>query len=233
MSTLAFLFYYITPYIAVAVFVGGMAYRLYRWYQRKPVAGHLSLYPRPHRRLGPFLEMLIETITLKMIFNAIKISGSALPITAGLALHAALFLTLLHHVPVFVSIPPVEGTAAWIAFGTLMGIAFLAFLAYALGHRLGGPRKYLSVPQDYLALLLLIGIAVTGLHIHLLHTLDYGELNRFFLGLATFRWQPVPQSAGSSFIWHFALVQLLMVYFPFSKFTHMVGYPLAKMVAYS
>ncbi len=233
MATLAFLFYYITPYIAVAVFVGGMAYRLYRWYQRKPVAAHLSLYPRPHRRWGAFMEMLIETVTLKMVFNAIKVSGSALPITAGLALHAALFLVLLHHVPVFVSIPLVEGTVLWIAFGTLMGILFLALLTYALGERLGGRRKLLSVPQDYLALLLLIGIAVTGLHIHLLHRLDYGELTRFFLGLATFHWQPIPQSAGSAFIWHFAFVQLLMVYFPFSKFSHMVGYPLAKMVAYS
>ncbi|MGB9776828.1 MAG: respiratory nitrate reductase subunit gamma [Anaerolineae bacterium] len=233
MATLAFLFYYITPYIAVVVFFGGLAYRVYQWWQRKPVAGHLSLYPRPHRRWGPFMEMLIETVTLKMVFNAIKISGSALPITAGLVLHGALFLALFHHLPVFISLPVVEGTVIWAVFGTIMGLAFLALLLYALAHRMEGRRKSLSVPQDYLALFLLIGIAVTGLHIHLLHTLAPGELPRFFLGLATFHWQPVPQSAGSAFAWHFAFVQLLMVYFPFSKFSHMIGYPLAKMVAYS
>ncbi len=233
MATLAFLFTYIFPYIAVAVFFGGLAYRVYRWGQRKPVAGHLSLYPRPHRRLGPFLEMLLETITLKMVVNAIKISGSGLPIIAGLTLHAALFLVLLHHLPVFVNLPIVGETAVWAVFGTLMGVAFLALLIYALAHRIEGRRKYLSVPQDYLALFLLIAIAVTGLHVHLLYPLDRTELARFFLGLATFRWQPIPQSVGPSFIWHFALVQLLMVYFPFSKFTHMLGYPLAKMVAYS
>lgn len=233
MGYLSFLLYYITPYIAVAVFLGGMVYRVYRWRQARPVAAHLSLYPRPHRRWGPFLEMVIETITLKMVANAIKISGSALPIVAGLALHAALFLVLLHHLPVFVNLPALGEAPLWAVFGTLMGVVFLALLLYALAHRISGRRKYLSVPQDYLALFLLIAIAVTGLHVHLLYHLDRAELARFFLGLATFRWQPIPQSVGSSFIWHFALVQLLMIYFPFSKFTHMVGYVLAKMVAYS
>lgn len=233
MAILSFLFYYITPYIAVAVFLGGMAYRLYRWREAKPVAAHLSLYPRPHRRWGPFLEMVIETITLKMVVNAIKISGSSLPIVAGLTLHAALFLVLLHHLPVFVNLPALVKAPLWAAFGTLMGVAFLALLLYALAHRLEGRRKYLSVPQDYLALFLLIAIAVTGLHVHLLYPVDHSELARFFLGLAAFQWQPIPQSVGASFAWHFALVQLLMVYFPFSKFTHMVGYALAKMVAYS
>lgn len=233
MAALSFLVYYITPYVAVAVFLGGMAYRLYRWWQAKPVAAHLSLYPRPHRRLGPFLEMLIETITLKMVVNAIKVSGSGLPIIAGLVLHAALFLVLLHHLPVFIYLPVLGEATIWAVFGTLMGVAFLVLLLYALAHRMEGRRKLLSVPQDYLALLLLIAIAVTGLHIHLLYPLDRAELARFFLGLATFRWQPIPQSVGASFAWHFALVQLLMVYFPFSKFSHMVGYPLAKMVVYS
>ncbi|MGC8837147.1 MAG: hypothetical protein ACP5UM_01915 [Anaerolineae bacterium] len=233
MDTIAFLVAYVTPYLAVAVFVGGLASRLYQWWRAAPVAGHLSLYPRPHSRLGPLLEVLIETITLKMVFNAIKISGSAIPITAGLTLHAALFLVLLHHVPVFVNLPPVGGTAIWAAFGTLVGVVFLALLLYALAHRVSGRRKVLSVPQDYLALFLLISIAVTGFHLHLLHNLDQGELNRFFWGLASFQWQPVPPSAGLSFIWHFAFVQLLMIYFPFSKFTHMVGYVLAKLVVYS
>ncbi len=232
MDTIAFLVAYITPYIAVAVFVGGLAYQVFQWWQSKPAAGHLSLYPRPHRRWGPFMEVLIETITLKMVFNALRISGSALPIVAGLVLHGALFLVLVHHLPVFVHLFAGE-PVGWAVFGTIVGLLFLLLLSYALAHRMGGRRKLLSVPQDYLALFLLISIAVTGLHIHLLHALDLGELNRFFLGLASFQWQPAPQSAGPAFTWHFAFVQLLMVYFPFSKFIHMVGYVLAKMVAYS
>ena len=59
------------------------------------------------------------------------------------------------------------------------------------------------------------------------------ELHNFFRGLASLRWQPPPASAGTAFIYHFAFVQLLMVYFPFSKLTHTIGSVLSKMVARS
>jgi len=52
MESLAFLFFYVTPYIAVIVFVGGIAYRLFDWRQKKPVPAHLSLFPRPEGWLG-------------------------------------------------------------------------------------------------------------------------------------------------------------------------------------
>jgi nitrate reductase gamma subunit len=67
----------------------------------------------------------------------------------------------------------------------------------------------------------------------LLRTVEVEELHRFFAGLASFRWQPVPESTGPAFIWHFALVQLLMVYFPFGKLSHIAGSVLSKMVARS
>jgi nitrate reductase gamma subunit len=47
MATLAFLFYYVTPYIAVVVFFGGLAYRVYRWWQKRPAPAHFSLFPAP------------------------------------------------------------------------------------------------------------------------------------------------------------------------------------------
>jgi nitrate reductase gamma subunit len=51
--------------------------------------------------------------------------------------------------------------------------------------------------------------------------------------LFLFRWQPAPVSAGISFIYHFAFVQLLMIYFPFSKLMHTIGAIFSKMVARS
>lgn len=44
---------------------------------------------------------------------------------------------------------------------------------------------------------------------------------------------PVNDSAGSAgpaFLWHFAMVQLLMIYFPFSKLTHTIGGIFNKLV---
>lgn len=93
--------------------------------------------------------------------------------------------------------------------------------------------KWLSTPEDFLILYLLIGIGLTGFHMRLLREVQVQELHRFFTGLATFSWQPAPVSTGSSFIYHFAFVQLLMIYFPFGKLTHTIGSVLSKMVARS
>ena len=79
----------------------------------------------------------------------------------------------------------------------------------------------------------LIGIALTGFHMRLLKEIQVHELHAFFKGLATFNWQPAPISTGASFIYHFALVQLLMIYFPFSKLMHTIGAVFSKMVARS
>jgi nitrate reductase gamma subunit len=49
-------------------------------------------------------------------------------------------------------------------------------------------------------------------------------------GLYKFSWKPVPESAGASFLWHFLLVQVLMIYFPFGKLIHTIGSILNKMV---
>jgi nitrate reductase gamma subunit len=52
-------------------------------------------------------------------------------------------------------------------------------------------------------------------------------------GLYKFSWKPVPESAGVSFLWHSALVQLLMIYFPFGKLLHTIGSVFSKMTARS
>ena len=49
----------------------------------------------------------------------------------------------------------------------------------------------------------------------------------------TFRWADIPASAGTSFAYHFVFVQILMIYFPFSKLSHTIGTLLSKMVVRS
>jgi nitrate reductase gamma subunit len=76
----------------------------------------------------------------------------------------------------------------------------------------------------------LISIAVTGMHMRMVLEVDQHAMREFMQGLYKFSWKPVPDSAGISFIWHFALVQLLMIYFPFGKLLHTIGSVLNKMV---
>jgi nitrate reductase gamma subunit len=117
--------------------------------------------------------------------------------------------------------------------GTIAGTLFTVPLFYLLARRWSGPVKWLSTPEDFFVLYLLIGIGLTGFHMRLLQEVQVRELHRFFHGLATFDWEPAPLSAGGSFVYHFGFVQLLMIYFPFGKLTHTIGSVLSKMVARS
>jgi len=237
MELTVFLFFYVTPYIAVTLFLGGIAYRLYHWRQKKPVPAHLSLFPRPQSRWGRLLDTLVEMFTLKGLWQVNK------PLWAGgLIMHLGLLLLLLGHVRLLTDYYFLWELLRWgeeqqaqfshVA-GMVAGLLFMFPLFYLLARRFSGAVKWLSNPEDYFLLVLLIGIAITGNHMRFLLEVDVHEIRRFLHGLAFFRWQPVPATAGTPFIYHFALVQILMVYFPFSKLTHTIGAVFSKMVARS
>lgn len=234
METLVFLLYYITPYIAVATFFGGWVYRVYRWWQKRPAPARLSLFPRPQSRL---LDALVDMFTLKGLLRVNKALW-----VGGFIMHLGLLFVLVGHIRAFTDFYFLWDLLNWgkeeqhtfsaIA-GTIAGTLFTVPLFYLLVRRWSGAVKALSVPEDYFVLFLLISIASTGFHMRLLRTVEIEELHRFFAGLASFRWQPVPESTGSAFIWHFAFVQILMIYFPFGKLSHTIGSVFSKMVARS
>ncbi|MGC8825906.1 MAG: respiratory nitrate reductase subunit gamma [Anaerolineae bacterium] len=237
MSPLAFAFYYITPYVAVVAFLGGIVYRLYQWSHWPPAPAHLSLFPRPRGKAGRLLDALVDMFTLRGLFRVNK------PLwISGFIMHLGLLFILVGHIRAFQDVTFLWNWLGWgeeqvhlfsgLA-GTIAGTLFTLPLFYLLARRWSGAVKWLSAPEDYLLLFLLLGIALTGFHMRLLRLVDVHELNQFFRGLATFRWQAVPHSAGPAFIYHFALVQLLMLYFPFSKLMHTIGSIFAKMVARS
>ncbi len=237
METIAFIFYYVTPYIAVLVFVGGIAYQLYRWSRTSPMLAHQSLFPRPQGRLARLGDALVDMFTLKGLFKVNK------PLWAGgFIMHLGLLLILGGHIRAFTDFYPLWDLLGWgpeqvhlfsAVAGTIAGTLFTVPLFYLLARRWSGPVKWLSTPEDYFVLFLLIGIALTGFHMRLLMDVHVEDLHRFFGGLALFNWQPPPASAGDSFIFHFAFVQALMVYFPFSKLMHTIGALFAKLVARS
>ncbi|HID89057.1 MAG TPA: hypothetical protein EYP52_05010 [Anaerolineae bacterium] len=237
MEAIAFLFYYITPYVAVVVFFGGIGYRVYRWWRRPPVAAHLSLYPQPRGRMGRLFDALIDMFTLKGLLRVNK------PLwLGGFIMHLGLLLILVGHVRAFTDFYFLWDLLRWgeeqqhqfsAVAGTIAGILFSLPLLYLLARRWSGPVKWLSTPEDYFLLFLLIAIALTGFHMRLLRRVAIEELHAFFRGLATFRWQPPPTSTGVGFIYHFAFVQILMIYFPFSKLMHTIGSVFSKMVARS
>jgi len=79
----------------------------------------------------------------------------------------------------------------------------------------------ISSPSDHLMLLLLIGIAATGLMMKYVAHTDILSLKAFILGLIYFDWQPIP--ADPVLLVHLGLVLTLMIIFPFSKLLHAPG----------
>ncbi len=234
METVGYILTYITPYLAVAVLIGGLIYQIRRWFQRPPVTAHLSLYPRPESRLGRVADALVDMFTLRSIFRVNRLLWAG-----GFIMHLGLLLLILGHIRTVTDFYFLWDLLGWgerethtfsaIA-GLGAGLLFFIPLIYLFLRRWGGPVKTLSTPEDYFALVLLSGIAITGLHMRFVLEVDQQAIREFMQGLYTFNWRPVPESAGLSFLWHFALVQLLMVYFPFGKLLHTVGAGLNNMV---
>jgi nitrate reductase gamma subunit len=96
-------------------------------------------------------------------------------------------------------------------------------LLYLLGRRLFNSQvRYISLPTDYFALLLLLGIAGTGIAMRYLWKVDLVGVKELALGLVTLK-PVVPEGLGAIFFVHLSLVSLLFAYFPFSKLVHMGG----------
>ena len=234
METIEFLLAYITPYVAVIIFIGGLAYQFFRWRKKSPVPAHLSLFPRPESRLGRLIDALVDMFTLKGLWRVNK------PLwIGGFVMHVGLLLLLLGHIRVVTDFYFLWELIGWgeeelHTFSSIAGLSagtlFMIPLFYLLGRRWGGAVKFLSTPEDFFVLFLLIGIAVTGNHMRLVLDVNQHAMREFMQGLFLFRWKPVPETAGISFVWHFALVQLLMIYFPFGKLLHTIGSIFNKMV---
>jgi nitrate reductase gamma subunit len=102
-------------------------------------------------------------------------------------------------------------------------VLLTAALLFLLQRRLSDARvRYISLFTDYFALLLLLGIALSGIWMRHFGRLDVTAVKQFALGLATFS-PAVPAIGNVWFFVHLGLVCTLAMYFPFSKLVHMGG----------
>jgi len=73
---------------------------------------------------------------------------------------------------------------------------------------------------------LLLGIAGSGMYMRLVAEVGYEPVRDYIVGLLTFH--PVMPPDNPGFLFHFALVQLLLLYFPYSKLMHSCGVFLSR-----
>jgi nitrate reductase gamma subunit len=158
--------------------------------------------------------------------------GSKYLWAAAMVFHWSMLLIVLRHFRFFVDPVPVwvEFLQRWDGFFQvgvpviyLTTVAFVAALAYLLLRRLADPKvRYISLPSDYFALYLLLGIGASGILMRHFEKVDIVQVKAAIAGWASLQ-AVTPTGVGTWYFVHVFLVSALLVYLPFSKLLHMPG----------
>ena len=215
----------VLPYVAAAVFIIGTCRQTVSWL-RVPVPFPLTLFPAANTNAGRMLAIGREIL----LFDSLRRGDRWLWLWA-LLLHISLVLVIIGHIAgiyyltkqftlIGLSAEASSTLSAWL--GSIFGAVFLVSLLVLFYRRLTIPEvKRLSDPADYFILGLLLAIVVTGMYMRLVSGVDLPAVRAYMAGLFTLH--PVPLPQNWLFISHFTLVNILLLYFPFSKLIHMVG----------
>ena len=137
--------------------VGGLGVRVWQ-YARTPAPLRIPTTPAPTTRRGAALRVLREVTLFQSLFKANKWIW-----LFGWAFHVALADGAAAPCPVFHSAGSVACRSVQ-PFGALAGVAMVAGLLMLFGRRIVVERiRYISGPSDYVMLMLLIAIGVSGL----------------------------------------------------------------------
>ena len=204
-----------TFYLATLLLVVGLVYKIFD-YSRTPAPLKIPTTPAPMTQKGVVYRMAKEVVLFESLFKSNKWIW-----VFGWLFHFGMLLVLIRHLRYFIT--PIPEWLLFIQpFGKYASIMMVVGLLGLLARRFVVDRvRYISTPSDYLMLVLLIGIGITGmLTTFVVHT-DIVALKQFFMGLMFFDLQPVPQDP--IILAHLAMVALLMVIFPISKLLHAPG----------
>jgi len=200
----------------------------------------------PSTNRGVIGRMLLEVLVFRSLFKNNRVGfrpvGDSVRLSYkwvvwlwlfAIMFHYAFLVVLLRHlrfflepVPFFVSaLERVDGMlqlglpGVFISGGLLFGAASLLLLRRIVLPKL----RYISLAADYFPLLLIIGIAATGMMMRYYTKVDIVSIKELTMGLATFH-PTVPETGLSGlFFVHLFFVSILIAYIPFSKLMHMGG----------
>ena len=205
------------------------------WLKREPLES-------PSNTLETVGRMALEVLLFRSLFRNTRVGltgtervvyqSDKLLWLAGLAFHWTFLIVFLRHMRFFLEPTPwlVHSLESFDGFFQLTVPTFLATdaivlaaLLFLLWRRFYKPQvRYISLPADYFALFLLLGVVISGIFMRYITKVDLVRAKELSLGLVTF--QPVvPEGIGLPFYIHLFFVSLLFLYFPFSKLVHMGG----------
>jgi nitrate reductase gamma subunit len=176
--------YAVLLYVAFIVLVGGIVYRV-ALYGFTPAPLRIPTMPAPKTRWGVAVRVWREVGLFASLFRGDKWAW-----IWGFLFHVSLLLVLLQHLRyVFIPVP------LWVRlespFGSYAAFLLLISLAGLLGRRLLSARvRFISAPSDYLMLLLLLAISVTGALMRFIDRVDIVVFKPFILCVMALRLKP-------------------------------------------
>ncbi|MCL7391517.1 MAG: respiratory nitrate reductase subunit gamma [Thaumarchaeota archaeon] len=221
MDPLIFIIGYITPYIAFFTLILGLMYRVVRWLSI-PVPFRLPVAPAPITYTGVLKRMSLDFFAFRSLLK-----GNKKLWIGGYVFHLALAITLISHIinVYFHELWAVIGYG-WYEAVLYSGIFFLAALSFLLVRRIVLPNvRYISKLSDYIILILLITIVFLGVYMRSFGLVDVSSVSEYMHSLLMFN--PIPPPGNIWFLTHYVLAQILFIYIPFSKVSHLIGWILA------
>jgi nitrate reductase gamma subunit len=201
-----------------------------------------SRLDNPASGLGTVMRMVLEILLFRSLFRNTKakitdgprlvFGESKFLWLAAMAFHWTFLFILLRHLRFFLE--PVPGFVliaqeldGFFQIGTpllyMTDLIIVAALAFLLIRRLTDTRiRYISLFADYFALLLLLGLALSGIFLRYFIKTDISKIKELAMGLVTFS-PTVPDGLSPIFFMHLFLLSILVAYFPFSKLMHLGG----------
>ena len=196
----------------------------------------------PSSTIGVIIRMAMEVLLFRSLFRnekaelkdskKLSFKGNRWLWLGGLVFHWSLFIIIFRHIRLFSE--PVPSIVLFIQevdgifqqpFPILYitDITILIALTYLFIRRVVYPQvRYISLPSDYLAVLLLLGIIVQGCLMRLFYKVDVVAIKELAMGVLTFN-PTVPEGIDLAFYIHLFLVCVLVAYLPFSKLLHGAG----------
>lgn len=196
----------------------------------------------PYNTWGVIGRMVLEVLLFRSLFRNTKAEirqGPRLTFAsakwlwlAGILFHYAFLTIVIRHFRFFIEPVPriVELITTLDGFFQILvptvfltDIAFLTAAGYLFLRRVVIPQmRYLSLPADYFALFLILGIGISGVLMRQVYKVDLLKVKELTVSLASLH-PVIPEGIGLIFFVHLFLVCCLLAYFPFSKLMHAGG----------
>lgn len=199
-------------------------------------------FDNPSTTFGVIVRMFLEIVLFRSLFRNTRSELVGDRISYKWVVWLWLFAILFHYsflavvirhlrffmepVPFFINaIETADGILQVGLPGVLIsGVTLLVGATLLLGRRIFIPKiNYISRAADYFPLLLIIGIALTGIMMRYFTKVDVVKVKELTMGLATFHVGIPEGGLGALFYVHMFFVCILVAYIPFSKLMHMGG----------